>query len=91
MQTDREFFANHLPDGDEPGHLETIRRTPVINGYPAAMRYLAEVRGVKFGRDRLVTATAAGELAYFPIGHRYCFSADDLDAFLASLRVAPVR
>lgn len=92
MQSDREFFARHLPtDGDPSAHLATMRRTPVIAGYAEARRYLADVRGCSFGHDRLVAATSSGELAYYPIGRAYQFTADDLDAWLESLRVNAAR
>lgn len=87
MQTDREYFAHHLT-GNDPGHLAAIRRAPVLSGYDAALDYLAKVRGaIGFARTRLVIATSTGELAYYPIGRGYCFTADDLDAWLESLRV----
>lgn len=89
MQSDREFFANSIPaDGDPAEHVATIRRTPIISGYPGAVRYLREVRGVNFSRARLMRAVADGQLAYYPIAQAYCFTADDLDAYLESLRVA---
>lgn len=88
MQSDREFFASHIPaDGEPSAHIATIRRTPILNGYAAVQEYLREVRGITIGRPLLIRATGDGTLAFYRISGAYVFSADDVDAYVETLRV----